>query len=442
MSRTEIAQVPALRAYQTSAIDRIREASAQNRAVLCVSPTGSGKTTIAGEIVRRTVDRGKRVLWLAHRTELVGQAYDRLAEFGLDVGAVSASSDRPPQPHAPVQVASIQTLMARGQRPAADVVIWDECHHAVSDDWATLATDYARARLLGFTATPERSDGRGMGPTFTSIVCAASVRELIALGHLVPCEILRPPERLPPKKIAQRPVDAWLASARGRQTIVFAQWVAAAAELVEEFRAAGVAVDMIHAGSTDRSRILADYKSGKITVLVNVFVLTEGFDAPATSCVILARGCGTVGTYLQMVGRGLRPAEGKTECLLLDLQGVSHAHGKPEDDRTYSLDGRGISSGGDGSTCPTCGGPINFEGAGCPACATSDGVDTGPLSVTGDALVKYAAKRAESEEKRAETLARWIAVGRSKGWKQGAALAKFKAVYGCWPSDKIRSMAS
>lgn len=433
-----------LRPYQLQAIDSIRGAAATSSAILCVSPTGSGKTTIASEIARLTVARGRRVLWLAHRAELVEQAFDRLRDFGLEVGAIAASSTRPPNPYHPVQVASIQTLLARGLRPEADTLIWDEAHHAPSTLWSGLASDYRSRLLIGFSATPERSDGRGLGTVYTHIVEAAGVRQLVGLGHLVPCEIVRPGRRLCAGQIAQRPVDAWRAHAEGRPTICFSPSVIAADAHAAEFVQAGIPAAVVTADTPNRSQILADFRSGAIRVLVNVYVLTEGFDAPETSCVILARGCGTQGTYLQMVGRGLRPAPGKTDCILIDLHGVSHDLGHPEDERIYSLDGKGIRRGSDdevdpGASCRVCGAPV-AAGEPCGDCGTAPR-EIRPPEVTGAALVKYAAKRAEGAEARVRTLARWIATARERGYREGWARGRYRAVYDHWPPAAIEASA-
>lgn len=436
-----------LRQYQLDAIGKIRQAAQQgSKAILVVSPTGSGKTTIASELVRRSVEHGKKAIWLAHRSELVDQAFDRLKDFGLVVGAVSASSTRQPNPYAPVQVASIQTLIARKLRPEADVLVWDEAHHAPSDLWSGVAADYAKSMLIGFSATPERSDGRGLGAIYTRIVVAARVRELVADGHLVPCDIRRPADRLRPGSIAKRPVDAYLSEARTRRAIVFSPSVIAAEKHRDEFREAGIDAEIVEGNTppSERTRILGAFKNGTLRVLVNVYVLTEGFDAPETDCVILARGCGTAGTYLQMVGRGLRPAPGKTDCILIDLHGISHVHGHPEDDRQYSLDGRGIRRGDEvevdeTASCRVCGAPIE-PGEACAECGTEPKL-LEPPKVQNVELVRYAAKRAEGDDKRAATAARWIAAGQAAGYKPGFWKAKFKAVYGAWPTPGIEDAA-
>lgn len=436
-----------LRPYQHRAIAAIRQAAAQGaRAILAVSPTGSGKTTIASELVRRAVERGARVLWLAHRAELVEQAFDRLELFGLQAGVIAAAPTRPCNPFLPVQVAMIQTLLARQTRPEADVIIWDEAHHAPSDEWSALARDYASARLVGFTATPERSDGRGLGNIYDRLVVVAQVRELVADGHLVPTDIRRPASRLRPGQIAQRPVDAYQRLAAGRRAIVFSPSVLAANLHADEFRAAGVPAEVVHGNTpaAERVAVLERFRSGAVRVLLNVYVLTEGFDVPETDCVILARGCGTAGTYLQMVGRGLRPATGKADCIVIDLHGVSHVHGKPEDDRSYSLDGKGIRGASDmevdgQGSCRVCGAPIE-PGEACGECGTEPKQLTAP-KVAGVELVKYAAKRAEDDDRRAATLARWIREARARGYKPGFVRAKYRAVYGAPPTQAVEEAA-
>jgi superfamily II DNA or RNA helicase len=432
-----------LRPYQIDAINRLRLAMAQGaRRSLLVAPTGSGKTVILGEIARRGVDRGRRILWLAHRAELIEQAADTLTSLGLTVGARCASSSVPPNPFALVQVASVQTLLARGDRPDADIVIADEGHHfsAASEEWCSLLTSYREAWIIGATATPERGDGCGLRDCFDTIVVGATVRQLTEDGHLVPCEVMRPDKPLEPGKIAQNPIDAYVEHAPGRRAIVFCKSVQLSDDYAAEFNMRGIAARSIHADTpwAERRLYIDAFRRGTIQVLTNVYVLTEGFDAPELSCVILARGCGSPGMYLQMIGRALRPAPGKVDAILLDLRGVSHEHGRPEDDRSFSLDGRGIRLSDPQSYCPVCGAP-RVPPEACAACGYApSGEESGkPDRVTGDRLVKYARKRQEDESQRAITLAKWITVARAKGYKDGWVRAKYRAVYGNWPSAAL-----
>lgn len=433
-----------LRPYQLDAIDRVRAAMRQHRRVVLTVPTGGGKTVIASEIVRRVIAAAQPVLFLAHRAELVDQAAATLARLGLTVGAVSASAQTPPNPFAPVQVATVQTLLARrDRRPRASVVVFDECHHAVATEFRSVLDDYPAALVLGLTATPERSDGRGLGELFGGLVVGCTVRELTAQGHLVPCEVLRPDRYLGSGEIARSPVDAYQENASGRPTIVFARGVDLAAQYTAEFQARGVEARCITGEMpwAERSLYLEAFKAGRIQVLTNVFVCTEGFDAPSCSCVILARGCSTAGTFLQMVGRALRPAPGKTDALLLDLRGVSHEFGRPDDDRLFSLDGKGIRLRDKAIYCPVCGAERE-AGEGCATCGwIPAGEPMKGDTITGDPLVKYAKKRAEDEDARARTLARWIGEARAKGYKDGWWKARFNAVYGVWPSAALISTA-
>ena len=437
-----MSEATALRSYQLEAIDAVRAEVGQGRRRVClVLPTGAGKTRTAAEVVRRTIAAGKRVLWFAHRGELVDQAAATLAAQGIVVGAISASATTPPNPYAPAQVATVQTLLARNERPEAALLVADEAHHYVADQFAKVARDYPRAIVLGLTATPERSDGRGLDELFDGLVVGASIRSLTELGHLVPCVILRPPARLKPGELAQHPVDAFLAHAGERPTIVFARGVELANEYAEAFVAQGVSACAIHSETpwTERLRATNAFRQGAIRVLVNVYCLTEGFDVPETSCAIIARGCDAAGTYLQMVGRILRPAPGKTDALLIDLRGVSHDHGAPEDDRVFSLAGIELV---EKVACEHCGTPMPRGGT-CPNCKA----ELAPLQtaqedvVTGDKLLKFERLRQDDDRVRILRLAQWLGLARGRGYKQGWAHFKYKAVYGEKPPAVILDQA-
>jgi len=328
-----------LRPYQTRCIEQTREAFGRSRSVCIVAPTGAGKTLLGLEVVRRTLERRPhaRALWIAHRTELIDQARDR-ADMQLN-----GTADR-------LMVATVQGLAVGKEYPAADLVVWDESHHASASapHWYQVAEHYADSWRLGLTATPQRGDGSPLGDVFGEMVVAAEYSELIEGGWLVPCKVLRPERQLKGTELAQDPVDAWMAMAPDRQGFLFGGRVAECHEYASRLREAGITAEVI-AGDTpsqDRDRHLRDFRAGKVQVLCSVYVLTEGVDVPAAEVCMLARGCQHAGTYLQMAGRVLRPSPGKTEALLLDLTGVSWVHGLPTDDREYALDGRAIKTKG------------------------------------------------------------------------------------------------
>jgi hypothetical protein len=214
---------------------------------------------------------------------------------------------------------------------------------------------------------------------------------------------------------------------------VFARTVVEAQEYATAFSAAGIATACVHAGTPEdeRAPALAQFRSGRVRLLSNVYVLTEGVDLPAASVCILARSIGSVGGYLQMVGRILRPALGKTSATLIDLPGISHDHGCPEDERIFSLEGKAISL--VVRACKVCSAPLS-AGYPCPRCgyepelAGEEGVIVN-ATITGDPLVKFARKIAESPEQRWETCKRWVAAALAKGHNPASVSYKWRHVY-------------
>lgn len=422
-----------LRDYQSQALALVRDEMRRGRRrVVLVAPTGSGKTRMGAEIGRLCVEKGRRALWVAHRTELIDQTCAALDELGLRVGAIAARSAWPLAPDAPVQVGSIQTLLAREVRPPADLLVWDECHHASEGaaEWATLLAAYEAVPAVGLTATPERGDGSGLAPWWTGLAVATSVRKLTEAGYLVPCEIVRPDTVLEAGHIAQHPLDAYRAHGGGGQGLLFARNVAEAQAYAEEFTAAGIRTVCVHAKTSpdERAAALAGFRGGRVRMLANVYVFTEGTDLTMASVCILARGASTAGIYLQMAGRVLRPHPGKTHATLIDLRGVSWIHGPPEDDRIYSLDGRGISRAQ--ATCKVCGALLIAYP--CPGCGYAPEAGEGEASsseIDGVQINKFARRIAESPDQRWETCVRWVRAAQLKGHKVSSVRHKWLAVY-------------
>lgn len=435
--------------HQVRAFEETKAAIKSGRRWNCVViPTGGGKTYFASHCVMQHVSVGGRVLWLAHRDELVAQAADSLERSGLSVGCITSKGIRVTNPYRPVQVASIQTLVARGVRPEATLVVADECHHLTEGNGWTEVAKYYRTKSLGIglTATPCRADGRGLEELFDNLIVGATPKELIDAGHLVPCEVLSPSAPLEAGQIAQKPADAYLENTPGEKAVVFAAHLKAARQFADEFTEAGVPCAIVSGSMKrdERARVLAAHKAGRIRVLVNVGVLTEGYDDTGISVCILARSCGSVSLYLQMVGRALRAHPGKTRAVLLDLHGTSRVYGTPDEDREYSLEGKAIRRKLEMATerfCLVCGVLLEGDCAVCPDCGLKRPELAVPF-VVGVKLVKFAAKRRESEDKRLETLRRWIAAAVAKGHKPGSAWFKFKAVYGVEPTSEMWKCAN
>jgi DNA repair protein RadD len=447
-----------LRDYQNAALGKAREYLALGRRkVLIVMPTGGGKTCTAAEACRQHVNDGGRVLWVAHRRELIKQGRATLERYGMRVGAFGLNSS------APVQVESIQSLVhpKRREVPAATLVVADEAHHLLAEEWRKLAEMYRDALLIGLTATPERGDGQPLGDIFDALVVAAQMSELIAMHELdpsvglVPCDVKRPehddgtPWVLRSDEIAQHPVDAYQAFANGERAIVFAPNVPAAREFSDAFNAAGIPSDLVHSKmpKDERDSVLKLFERGELRVVCNVNILSEGFDDPGCSICILARGCDHAGFYLQMVGRVMRPFPGKTRAILVDLRGVSYIHGLPAVDREFQLEGVAIKAVEveEEKHCPLCGRII--VGRKCPndECNKigASQVLTTPHSVDAKLVhVDWDEKMAgDPISARTVRLAEWFREAREKGQKAQGAVLRYKRTYGFYPRRQERTDA-
>lgn len=347
-----------LRPYQIKALECVRnELRAGKKRVLLVAPTGSGKTVVASKIIESAVTKSSRVLFVAHRREIIYQTSKKLADIGVEHGLIL--NGHRPSLMAPVHVASIQTLIRR-DHPEANLVIFDEAHHVSAKSYQSVIEKYPNVTILGLTATPCRRDGKGLGATFDSIVQVAQVKDLVEQNYLVPFVAYAPskPDLKGVKvkmgdyvedelaKAVDKPqligdiTEHWYKLAKDRQTIVFCASIAHSNHLTDSFRSIGVKVAHLD-GETPKERreeILNDLSGGNIQVVCNVGVLTEGYDCPVVSCIVLARPTKSYGLFLQMAGRGMRPFLGKSDLLLLDHAGAIYEHGMIDADVLWSLE--------------------------------------------------------------------------------------------------------
>lgn len=410
-----------LRDYQIKAVEDVRHSFSQGyRAVCLVAPTGAGKTRIALEIAIRAVQKGKKILWLSHRLELLNQIQSILQIPPVYLTNIVNG----------VEITTIQSLYIKPQLPKADLIIIDECHHYESDEWSRIYEDYKSSWILGLTATPARADGRGLKHHYDSLVVAANMAELRNRNILVPIDIYCPTELLRAGRIAQDPYKVWRDYAEGKKTIIYCGNIEHAKHVLKSFNSAHIVTS--ESPPFDRAAIIENFRQGKFKILVNVNILTEGFDVPDVECVILARGISHASTYLQIVGRALRAAPNKEKSILIDLRGVTNIHGDPYEERIYSLDGKGIRRKTDQSDryCPVCTAIINDLP--CDSCGY-DTEEARQIRILNSPLVRFAKKREEQEKERRKTLDRWKWIARSKGYKKGWITYKYKATYGDWP---------
>ncbi|QDU68170.1 DEAD/DEAH box helicase [Engelhardtia mirabilis] len=338
-----------LRPYQTEALEAVREAYRRgHRAVLVVMPTGTGKTVLFAEISR--LAKGP-VLVLAHRQELVEQARDKISAWIDDVVAVEMGSrrelTRPDGTRPKITVASVQTLgrrLASIPRDAFRIVVVDEAHHATADSYRTIL-DHFHGHLLGVTATPDRSDKAPLGDVFSEVGFEYDMRQAIADGWLCPIRSFlvqtqadfsgvrkvagelatRGVEEILTRDLHLAEIAEPIVSERGeRPTIVFAASVAHARALARVLCELGgdpsfaVALDGTMS-LEQRAPVIERFRAGRIKVLVNCSLFTEGFDVPDIALVAIARPILSRSFYAQMVGRGTRIAPGKRDLIVLDF---------------------------------------------------------------------------------------------------------------------------
>jgi superfamily II DNA or RNA helicase len=369
-------------------------------AVLLVAPTGSGKTAVGCHFVKQAVDEGKRCLWLAHRSELIRQASQRLAQdYRVRHGIIKAGvADC--DPRFPVQIASVQTLVRRKPIDSVGLLVVDEAHHATADTYLRIIEGHPGAIVLGLTATPWRLTGKKLGSLFDGIVAVSNYPFLIGEGYLVRPRVFLPADipdfssvRLlggdfdedQAATIMERPklvgdvLEQWQKHAmagKPRSTIIFACNVAHSRHIVSLFREVGISAEHLDAQVPEKEReaILDRLARGQTTVVSNVMLLSEGFDCPPVSCVVAARPTASRTLFIQMVGRALRPCVqlGKTDCIILDHAANSLRHGLIAEITTYELEEGDLldptKARANCKRCPHCNAVVTQNAQLCPEC--------------------------------------------------------------------------
>lgn len=330
-----------LYSFQKATISKVRQSMKRNKRVIVVSPTGSGKSVMAvnmiGDIVK-TSRRRKDILITVHRKEIVDQFIDHLAiDFRILANKIAPGC--PYDPRRSVHVASTQTLLRGRVVPPAEFMFVDECHH-YTEEWATIIDRYD-VPTIGWTATPVRSDGVPMANVFDDMVVAASYKQLIRAGRILKCQVLRPDEPLG-LDMAMDPVDAYMTYAHRSKAFIFCRDVKEAKDVARRLRAQDIAAKAVthDMGDTNRKAAISDMKGGRLNVLTTVFALTEGVDVKSVQTIISNRAIGHFSTMVQMAGRALRTDGQKEFALFVDLTGATHKEelGLPTDNRNYSLE--------------------------------------------------------------------------------------------------------
>lgn len=448
-----------LRDYQGELIQGGRAAMRHHRRVLLQLPTGGGKTPIASYMAGQTAAGGRSCWFICHRAELVEQTSKTFRKFGIQHGVIAAGY--PMTPAQPVQVCSIDTLKNRLDKLAPPALaIWDECHHVGAAGWARVMEALPGAFHVGLTATPWRLDGSGMGQWFDEMVCGPSVAWLIEHGYLSPYQYVAPPladlsrfkkkndqlkdqaEAMDKPTLIGDAIGHWRKFADGQRTVGFATTVAHSQHLAAQFNSAGIPAAHLDGGTkkNERRAIIRDFATGGLLHLFNVSLFGEGFDLAAIAdmdvtidCVTMHRRTQSLSLFLQMVGRALRPADGKV-ATIIDHAGNYQLHGLPDDDREWTLEGqskRGRAANDNAPPPPViCQGPGCFQAVRrplpehCPYCGSPmqaefkpPEVGDGELVVIGEAEKAALRRQQRREQAEAETLQDLVALGVQRGYK-------------------------
>lgn len=457
-----------LRPHQSQAVEALRSAlKAGSKRPMLQAPTGAGKTVLAASIIEMALAKRKRVIFTVPAIPLIDQTAREFWNEGIrDVGVIQA--DHPMTDMSkPVQIASVQTLRRRFI-PDADLVIIDEAHRISKfiEDWMT-REEWIDVPFIGLSATPW---SRGLGRLYDRLIVAATTSQLIDKGYLAPFTVFAPSkpdlskvrtkmgdyhegdlsEVMCDRALTADIVSTWLEKAERRPTLCFAVDRTHARTLQAQFEQAGVRCGYLDGTNTreEREEVRKQFASGALEVVCNVGVLTTGVDWDVR-CIVLARPTKSEILYTQIIGRGLRTAEGKDDCLILDhsdttlrLGFVTDIHHNTLNDGTMAEGTRpaGEREPPKPKECPSCHyvRPAGVHG-GCPRCGHVAERATEVEVREGELVELTRAKKANREVDWAEKIAfasQLKAYAKNAGKSDGWVAQRYKAKFGVFPNDQ------
>ncbi len=456
-----------LRTDQAEAIENVRSAMRETRRVVLQSPTGWGKTVVAGDIVRSARDKDKRTLITVPALSLVDQTVEALYAQGIsEVGVIQANHEKTDWSK-PVQVASVHTLMKRGTIPEAAVVLVDECHKWFKffEKWFA-GEAWRKVPIIGLSATPWL---KGLGGYFDKLVVGNTIDRMIQEHTLAPFRVYAAShpdlegvryergdyvevdlvERMNRPKLVADAVQAWKDLAEDRPTICFAVNRDHAAQLAKEFEAGGVPAGYMDCETPnwERREMRRRFLRGDVRVVVNVDVIGLGVDWPEVSCVSYCRPTRSEMRFVQNIGRGLRIAEGKTDLIVIDhsdttlrLGFVSDIHHEELDDGKPKLTSAKVVE--LPKECPQCHYLKPPRTAKCPKCGHVNEHHAVPILHERGTLREVKPEDLNREAPAAKRFPNRAEVWGQLNWYQKKhdkkpkwAMANYKTLYGVWPRD-------
>lgn len=340
-----------LRAYQKKALDAVfHEWSTGKTRTLLVQATGTGKTIVFAQVAKRIADKGKRVLILAHRGELLEQARDKIKTTTSIECAIEKAESTAADTKAQIVVASVQTMtrekrMQAYAKNAFSAIIIDEAHHAAAESYTRILDYFSSAYVLGVTATADRADKKSLSCVFQSVAYEYLLNDAIRDGYLSRIEAQSIPIKIDIQHVStsngdyaaselggalepylESIADEMQAVCENRKTVVFLPLIATSRKMCALLQERGLRACEVNGETENRAEILQKFEDGTYNVICNSMLLTEGWDAPAVDCIVVLRATKSRALYVQMVGRGTRLAPGKDKLLLLDFLWMTGKH--------------------------------------------------------------------------------------------------------------------
>lgn len=424
--------------YQQKIVDEVREAYREGRHAPCVvSPCGSGKSVVIAHIAKQATDKGNRVLFLVHRKELKDQIAATFERSGVDMDLTT--------------VGMVQTIVRRlDKTPPPALIITDENHHALAKTYRKIYDYFEDVPRLGFTATPIRLNGAGLGEVNDKLIMGPSVEWLIKNNYLSPYRYFAPPSvdlsHLKKRRgefTSKSIDDAFKKDARviygdavkhyerladGEQAICYCHSVEASLAAKAAFNAAGIPAAHIDAKTAKavRDQIIGDFRDQKIRVLCNVDLIGEGFDVPDCSTVIMLRPTASLSLFIQQSMRGMRYRPGKVSKII-DHVGNVERHGFPDTDRVWSLKGEVKTSSGGSSPqvkmCKNCFATVPAGTTECPYCGAAFEPEAAPVEVVDGDLEEikntFSFTVSYKEPSDCRSMAELYALADERGYKRG-----------------------
>jgi len=354
-----------LRPYQEILIDGARIEFQNGKKRTCiVAPCGAGKTVIMAYMASQARLRGNRTLFTVHRQELIQQSSDTFKALGISHGIIAAGYPSAPAEY--IQIASIQTVVRRlNNISVPQIIIIDEGHHSTASTWRKLLAAFPDAYVIGLTATPARMGGQGLGDIFESLIMGPTVKQLIEWGNLSPYKYYAPPVaadltgmrvtygdyvqseiamRMDKSEIIGDQIKQYQKLAPNARAVCYCASVAHSQHTAEMFRQSNINALHISGDTPDIARKAAinDFKTGKLQVISNCDLISEGFDVPAMDAVILARPTQSLTLFIQQSMRAMRKNKDNPNKIatIIDAVGNVYRHGLPDEDREWSLEGK------------------------------------------------------------------------------------------------------